>query len=245
MSLLFAQPADFLGKHPSSEELVKQREDRFAKILNNRSHKGGDMLTLSGSLVECYKSHDLQLHWHLHTEASNTINNGEGPNVCIVLDFVQVGSNPQFTIDDALLNIIGSQPALKCGQNKPSVLIHVAEIVDEPQNRLSVIPTVVRLQTLNDCLRSVGCALKPSLFGNCVMESLWRGTDGEHIVFTGSVFRGKHKFPYQIVEGGSEILETIAKNDWNPSRDRPTSGELPNVLIREPSGCLTILAGCD
>jgi len=51
-------------------------------------------------------------------------------------------------------------------------------------------------------------------------------------VFTGIVLRSKYKFPYQIVERGPQVLETITNDNRQASGDWASSLEGSDILIR-------------
>lgn len=48
----------------------------------------------------------------------------------------------------------------------------------------------------------------------------------------GSVFRSKYKFPYQVIEGGSKILEVISQDDRQLSRNGVLRLNARDVLIQ-------------
>ena len=51
-------------------------------------------------------------------------------------------------------------------------------------------------------------------------ETLGSYANGEHVVFTGLlILCGKHEFPHQIIEAGTEVLETIPHQQSQPRRD--------------------------
>jgi hypothetical protein len=216
----------------SDEKFLKAREHLIVDVFQHRAHYGADMFSLCGSLIERYERQDLQLHWHLYADAKRTVDNGKRTDLCIVLNFVEVGLEPRLSINDPTLRAIGSESTMYSGEQHPPVLVDVAKVVNDPQHRLLKIPTVVRLQTLDECNRIWGHPKKPSLLGNCVLESLWRRTDGEHIVFVGSVLRSKHEFPHQVIEGRSEVLEEISKYHREPSGDGTFGNNPSNILIR-------------
>ena len=51
-------------------------------------------------------------------------------------------------------------------------------------------------------------------------------------MFTGIVLRSKYKFPYQIVERGPQVLETITNDNRQASGDGASSLEGSDILIR-------------
>jgi hypothetical protein len=72
--------------------------------------------------------------------------------------------------------------------------------------------------------------------GELRLKSFRSCTDGEHIVVVGSVLSGKHKFPYQVIEGRPEILEKIADNQGQAKWNRKISDDLTDKFIRGTLG---------
>jgi len=212
----------------SYEELIKQWQNGKMDVLQHPPHDRGDLHTLCGSLVERYKCNDVEIHWHLHF----AVDHGKRPDLCIACHSSQIGMNKTLTVDDLGFRSIGSNAAVQSRQGNTPVFVDVAEIIENPQDRLLEIPTIVRLQTLNYCLSNVGNSSKSATPKSCIIKAIQGGADGEHIVFAGSVLCSKYKFPHQIVEGRPEILEEISKYQLQSHRDRNICNDSPVVLIR-------------
>lgn len=111
------------------------------------------------------------------------------------------------------------------------MLVNVRKLIENPEgvHGGEAIPSLVRLQVLNDCLRS---------FGN-VLDSVWSGAAVEpirmsekdrelyspyHGVGHGAPLVSFGQFIDEIVEASSEVVEAV------PSYERKCGGRLPNVV---------------
>jgi hypothetical protein len=90
------------------------------------------------------------------------------------------------------------------------MLMDVIEFIENPQGTYSVISFVVGLQELD--LRNHGLGKPREARTDRVFENVLLVADGEHVFVRRTILRGEHQFPYQIVEGGSEIAETVSEN---------------------------------
>jgi|ERR1700687_1132335 len=66
---------------------------------------------------------------------------------------------------------------------------------------------------------------------NLRVEKFNSATNGEHIFFVGLTVRSKYKFPYQIVEGRTEILESVSNNQTKASGHGAIGNESKDSLI--------------
>src|SRR5262245_46258368 len=90
------------------------------------------------------------------------------------------------------------------------VFISIRERFDKPQGVLSrALPSLIWLQTLNQCARVCGDALK----GIRREYSLRRlGRDGELSMGARRMPVGEHKLPDDMVETGSHVVDAITKD---------------------------------
>jgi hypothetical protein len=111
------------------------------------------------------------------------------------------------------------------------VLIDVAEGVEySEQMSGGLLPRVVRLQSLDFCNCLCGQPVK-SLSGDLVFEGIQTVAYGEHVLIAGATIRSDHKFPYQIVEGRTKVLNRVSEDNRNGVRNGRLGDELKNDAI--------------
>jgi hypothetical protein len=186
-----------------------------------------DFHALCGSLIERYGRSDLGIHMHL------SVNDGKWPELCIAIENLNGTCgvvNPNLAVLDNKVFLRNSGGHETCEQY-PSVLIDIREFIHGPEDTLAeILPQMVRLQTLDFCNRVWGHPVKAMPL-NLVVEKFNSATNGEHIFSTGLIVRSKYKFPYQIVEGRTEILENISDNQSKASGNGTIGNEAKESLI--------------
>jgi len=185
-------------------------------------HHGGDIIhkplkheanihLLYGSLVERYKRNQIALHLHL-------LGANDSPDTCIVCECGQVGTPCLEPLVEGVRHRTNRERT-EFSEKQPPVLIDVCEFIQDSQARCVGLPVVVRLNRMNhgncggiDSLQTVSTL--------STLKALRGETDREHILFVGCVFRNQNKLPNQVIEGGSQILETITNNEADLFRNR-------------------------
>jgi hypothetical protein len=225
---------DFIEKiHPkchvpqSDEEFFKSWQERFQNVVGPIASTETNFHALCGSLIERYRRHDLSIHMHL------SVDDGKRPELCIAIENLHGTCgvvNPNLAVlDDKILPL--GMPSHKVREKYPSVLINVCKFIQDPEHPfVEVLPQVIRLETFDLCNRIYGNPVK-AVPPNLLFEQFRSTTDGEHVFFSGLTVRSKYKFPYQIVEGGTEILENISDYQSTASGNRPFRNEEENSLI--------------
>jgi len=229
-----AQARDFIKKTrpkcqvpQSDEEFLKWGQERFQDVGSQIADTETNFHALYGSLIERYSRHDLSIHMHL------SIDDGKRSELCIAVEQGGgAGANvmPELAVLDDKIFTLGMS-SHKIREKYPSVFINVCKFIQNPEHRfVEVLPQVIRLETFDVCNRIYGNPVK-TVPPNLLFEQFSSTTDGEHIFFSGLTVRSKYKFPYQIVKGGTEILESISDNQSKASGHRPFRDEEENSLI--------------
>jgi hypothetical protein len=215
------------AKSQLSEESLKSGNNSF---FDNPSHSikgGGNLHAFCGSLIERYNSEDLDIHLHLSFSI-----HGKGSELCILIKAGHGSLCPRLSLDVENLQIGLGLATTENGDQNPSVLVDVSEFIQNPESGLlKVLPQVVRLQTLDECVRVCGNPRELPA-PDCLFESFGRVTDGEYLVISGLIVCSKYKFPYKVIQGGSEVLEEVAHDNGNPGGDRSLGLESSSNLIR-------------
>jgi hypothetical protein len=110
---------------------------------------------------------------------------------------------------------MGGVRSNNCHQ-QPPMLVDVAQCVEENERAewANNLPIMVRLRSLDFCNGICGDPVK-SMPPKLVIESICRGTDGEHILFIGDLVRGKYQFPHQVIKCGPQVLENVPDDKGN------------------------------
>ncbi len=162
-----------------------------------------------------------------------SVNEGKGSELCIAIEHgSRAGTNvmPELAILDDKIFFPGMS-SYKVRKKYPSVLINVCKFIQDPEHPfVEVLPQVIRLETFDLSNRIYGNPVK-SVSPNLLFEQFSSTTDGEHIFFSRITVRSKYKFPYKIVKGGTEILESVSDNQSKAVGNRPFRDEEENSLI--------------
>jgi len=214
-----------------NKETLEFGQNRESNIVKQAVQHEANLHIPRGSLVERYKHNDIGIHSHLKATSTGTVHNRKWPDFCILLQSGKINVDEKLSVNDFGLNL--THAASKIDDKQPSVLVNVAEVIDNPEHGfVKVLPVVVRLQTLDFCNSICGNPVEPALLSDLIVERFQCFTHGKHIVFTGSVLRSKYKFPHQIIEGRAQVLETIADDNRQASGNGASSLEGSDVLIR-------------
>jgi len=215
------------------KELLKFGKDGVVDVLHHLSDNESNVHVLCGSLVERYKRQEMGFHIHLQSRSFGTIDDGKRPDLCLLIERgSEVDVSPCLPVDILGNQIIRRDASVEVSVQYPSVLVDVAEIINDSQHILAgVLPMTVRLQPLNLCNGIDRYAVEPPALA-LRDERFWCCADREHVAVAGVLIRSKYKFPYQIIEGGTQILETVPDNNRQAGRDRLVGDNLPDVLIR-------------
>jgi len=98
------------------------------------------------------------------------------------------------------------------------VLVNVAELVKDEEPAAPIIPTAIRLQSLNLYEGLLGNAFKPTPL-NLAFESFFLMAYQKLVMSGGYLLRSQHQFQHEIVEGRPEILQTVSNQQRDDRRD--------------------------
>lgn len=176
----------------SFKEALESRQDVLPDFTSDLVQNTTYIGTICNSLVKGYKAGNISIHFHLASL--------KGEKFCLM-----AGSHP----------VLQDKAASELSEQYSPMLVDVAEFIQNPDNSVfPLIPSVVRLQFLDDC---------HSLFGNSgetpsplsILKTFGCSTDGKRISCSGFILRGKHKLPHQIVQRRTEVLEAVSDNQRN------------------------------
>lgn len=219
------------------EESVEQRQYGVIDVPKHAAEHDSNLHVLCGSLTERYKRQQVRFHIHLYSGSERPIHDGERPDLCILVEHgSQVNLGPRLPVDLLGDNLMRGYASVQMGEQHTSVLVDVAEMVENGQHVLGrILPVLVRLQAVNLC-DGVGCDSVKPMSTALRDERFWCRTDGKHIAVDGFLLRSPYKFPYQIIEGRSEVLDAVPDKHRDTSRDRFIGDDSPDVLIRATFG---------
>jgi hypothetical protein len=101
-------------------------------------------------------------------------------------------------------------------------------VIKEMQSEQVFVPSTVRLESVNHLYGLWGHSLYfPGRFGFVSLATL---ADRKCIVNVGIASIGENQLPYQMVEGSSQILESVSDNEREIFRDRSALTELENQI---------------
>jgi len=207
----------------SPKELIELRQNVLVDKPRNSFYETGQFKPLRWSLVDSYKCNRLSLHLHLISDDL------KGAEYCIVLRAGRIEERERLPIDG--LDVMRRSLCLDTCEQQPPVLIDVRELVENSQERLFRIPSVIRLHRLNQCSGSIIDSIKsPAL--DFFVPSGGFDADGETASIRGIVPISPYQFPYQIIETGTKITQAVTKNHGQAVRDRSIDPQTP---INEPS----------
>jgi hypothetical protein len=201
-------------KFTSNEESLKLGNNDLLDELPQLDEARADLYSLCGSLIERYKNESLAFHFHFIAK------DGFGSN----RDFCAIIARSECALDRmAALRTDELRLGMKAsenGQQDTSMFVDASECLQSPNgSSFGSLPVVVRLQCLDFCNRFWGNPIEP-MASELVVKSIESVTYREHVFFTGLILRSKYKFPYQVIEGRSQILDHVSDNEGNFRRDR-------------------------
>jgi hypothetical protein len=235
------------------QQLVKKwlesGEDRIPEELGNLLQCPVNpewLQVFSRRIVERYKDGSLSLHFHISESLPDSRKLGmvqgkaDATEYCAVAEFfVAEEHGKKRGITPAPIN--GGIVCDSGSQIQHLVLVEFVEIGHSPER---IIPTRVRLQTIDECLSLVGHPIQP-MTPLLIGESFRRGANREHVLdtvlATGS--RIFDKLPDQMIEGRSRIEEKITDHGteivWRIGKLHP---QKTDILLRVLLGNETAVA---
>ncbi len=229
---------ELIGDYLLGTQVQALREEllKASQFLNNEPAKNAKRVSnfyiLCDSVSEGYKRNKVQWYVHFRAASVGAIDHRKRADLCALLEYgieadIPVGLPSDFLGDE----VAGRLPTVQSGGQDPSMLVDVAEIINQEEYvPLGVSPFVVGLQGIDRCNCAWGHSVE-AMPRDLPLECFQRCTNREHVLVVGSVFCGQNKFPYQIVEGRSEIFEKISNDKWNPFGNRGTRNDFPDVFI--------------
>jgi hypothetical protein len=202
----------------SSKERFKGGDDSAFDGLHNALQNGvhSERLKLvRRGLLESYKKGSVSFHFHFQESFGRERKFGIVEGNTNAAKYCAVA---QFLIPQKHTHGVGvTNPVDKCvmrngsGQIDGLVLISVVQPCEGYQ-RLITIPSVVRLQTLNECLNLCGRAVKfPSL--NLFSKQFCGFSNDEHIGCAGSAAVDQYELPKELVKGRADVKQKVT--DYN------------------------------
>ena len=217
------------GKADVSKETLEQRKHIIIEKSRDSFNKTVNLKVLRWSLIENYESN------HLGIDLKFSIDNLEWPKPCVSICRGRVEHSEGLPIND--LQIRRGQGSTKTSEKDSPVLIDVGKFVQNvDERRFCVGPNVIRLKLLDngsglrrDSIQQASGELTPVILGS---DGDWKG-----VLFTEIIPVSPHKFPYQVIETGPEVTETISQDMremlWNSLRHLKGSVDpLTPILIR-------------
>jgi hypothetical protein len=185
--------------------------DELRNLLQNSVNAKGFQV-FSRRILERYKNGSLTLHFHIEESVGDAgvigmIQRNPGiPEYCAVAQFL----TPE---EHGHESVLASAP-INSGITSDSgnktehlVLIEFVEIGHSPER---IVPTRVRLQTLDECRSFVGQPIQP-MPSYLVNEGLGRGADREHVPNRVLTCRsGINKLPDKVIERSPSVEEKIS-----------------------------------
>jgi hypothetical protein len=195
------------------KEWLETGDDHFLDALEHVTHDAVDFNKVFNRVIlEDYIQTRLKLHLHI-------IRLGEVgfyPDVCAISQH-RLGSygrivqdSPSGGIGDVQVGLVGENR----GHGERAVLIDVHELTQTPEG-MSVgrhLPNVVRLQTLDDCLRLNGHPTE-SVARNLPIVTIGRPANREHVFLNGGSVVNKHQLPDDMIKCGTKVMQALANDD--------------------------------
>jgi hypothetical protein len=196
------------------KEWIKTGEDRLSDELENLLHNAVNsegFQVFSPRILERYKNGSVSLHFHISESLCNpgVIGMVEGHSdvakYCAVAEFFLPEKHGDYCASSSAPLHSG---VIRYGGHQVERLVFVkfVEIGHLPEK---IIPTRIRLQSLDDCLRLVGHPIK-TMSSDLIREGFGTGADRELVlncVHGGAV--NFDKLPNEMVKGGSNIEQVI------------------------------------
>lgn len=218
-----------------SKEWLNTGDNTILHKLKQAIHDGVHIKKVFNRFIlERYKHSCLEIHFH-----SFRITNQRGmdANTCAVA-YDRGGADVSECLSRRMVNDF--QPSIgsvnRCEGKRP-MLIDVHELVNDPEGmRIGArIPSAIRLQTLDECLRLTGYTTK-SVFPNLPLEARCGEADGKHVVLVGGLLVDEHQLPHDVIQSRSEVMQTLANYNtqsnvrWRKAEGKPEHATL-NIRI--------------
>ena len=208
------------------EERVHQRRENSVDDVVPYPAKGIAATPPRGyrPLPEEYVEGQQGVHVHLRVEplSESGVTGRIGRNLCAVFKRTQVDIDGPGQV--GRVGNVSPCADSHLGNVRRSMLVHVGKLVQHPEGvRRELIPSIVRLQSLDDCLRSWVDA--PDFVATFPHQPVLVAKDGKlrpPIEGVGqgaaSVVRDR-EFVGEVVERGAEVVETVADDEAELWRD--------------------------
>jgi len=160
------------------------------------------------SIAEGYRRNNLMLHLHLSTCADSD------RDLCIIMNSGDAESHREIAAGPGYIGRPENSYSLQEHERYPLVFVDICELVNDIE-RVSLVPlpVIIGLQSLNLCNHRGRDSQKSLPLITRFPEVIRGFGNGERIVFVGLAAIGDDHFPYEIVENGSEILNTVSNNE--------------------------------
>jgi len=175
-----------------------------------------DEFSARGSVAEDYLKRRVDLHFH----AAGTIQRDTliAGNYCLSLRKRECAAPSKRHLTRAVRHLRTSTDCREEGDEQSPMLVDVIQLVEKPERMRRRISSVVRLQSLDDCLRTWGkisYATRALLLETCKVFEDWECSDYRFRVRQRSlhVFDGKRM--NQVIQRRPEIVETISNKGKN------------------------------
>jgi len=180
-----------------------------------------DFFTSSGSLVESYKGGNVGIRFSL-------LNVDERPDLSIIFRFDGSRIN-SFSSEHDGREILSGHSRNSCNQDVP-MLIDVGEFIQYVEIMPSESGNSTWLKEANQGPRIRDYSPKTTTL-NCLVETLGRSANGEGLFF-GGLSRLQDEFPHQVIQSGSEVLQSIAHDQCNIVGNRNINFDLEERILR-------------
>ena len=210
----------------NSGEVEGERLDHIADNVSVQPFKSKAAIPPRGCrpLPEGYAEGQEGVHVHLRVEALSKSGGvgGISRNLCAVFVRADIDGNGAGKM--RRVGEIGDGTDSHLRDVRHSMLIHIGKLVELPQGvRRELISSIVRLHPLNDCLRFWIEApdFPPMLSGvhDSIPKDQELKSSGEAFGQRVNADVGESEIVDEVVEGGAEVVETVADNEAKLCRD--------------------------
>lgn len=205
-----------------SEEFLEKRQYSSGHDLCHQIHEAGDLRSFEVSLVDLHERGNLGVR--LFSRRQDKLPCGIAP------DEISVAVSFPVALDDLEISEGCRIEDRECDM---PVLIDVYKFVENSQTAMlhSDIFEVIRLKPLN-LVYCVDIDAIKTMPLKSVFKSFRSRTDGKLISIRGMILCGQNKFPHQVIECRSQILQTIAKQERDSGWGRSLRPENESRCIK-------------
>jgi hypothetical protein len=194
-----------------SKKWLENRDDVTLNELTHAIHDGVHFHVHNRGILERYQQSSLEIHFHFFRLFNEGSMNSDACATAYFRRRLDSGKLAPGRLVDNCKVSIGS---VNGGKRKHPVLINIHELVNDPQGMVVGvrIPTVIRLQSLNDCLRIKRYPAE-SVSHELSLESFESEADGKLIGSGRLPVVSENQLIDDVVKGGTKVVQTFPDED--------------------------------